>query len=100
MALLSWRMRFEGLPKKGRLRLQRFPVGQAELKALGSVCLVPNKRRNWYIALKVELVSGGDGMCVCGNTHAARGRVNQVQRPDPGLQSLKLEPAGFKACLH
>lgn len=43
MALLPWRMRFEGLPK-GRLRLQRFPVGQAELKALGSVCLVPNKK--------------------------------------------------------
>lgn len=49
-------------PKKGRLRLQRFPVGQAEPKALGSVSLVPNKRRNWYIALRVELVSGGDGM--------------------------------------
>lgn len=44
-----------------RLSLQRFPVGQAELKALGSVCLVP-KRTNWYIALRVELVRGGGDM--------------------------------------
>lgn len=36
----------QSFAKTGRLSLQRLPVGQAELKALGSVCLVP-KRRNW-----------------------------------------------------
>lgn len=60
MVLLLWRTRFRSLPKMSRLSLQRLPVGQAELKALGSVCLVP-KRTNWYIALRVELVCcGGD----------------------------------------
>lgn len=61
MVLLSWRMRFKGLPEMGRLSPQRLPVGQPELKALGS-CLVPDKRTHWYIALTVELVSGGGGV--------------------------------------
>lgn len=39
MALLSWRVRFEGLPKKGRLRLQRIPVGQAEFNQGFGFCL-------------------------------------------------------------
>lgn len=40
-------------------------------------------------------------VCECvGMPTLQGGHVNQVRRPDPGLQSLKLEPAGFKACLH
>lgn len=83
------------MPERSRLSLQRLPVGQAELKALGSVCLAP-KRMNWYIALRVVVVV----VCECsGMSKLEGGLVNQGQRRDTGLENLKVEYPGFTARL-